>query len=72
MPRRVFEFKCEDGHISQQFTYDDVEEINCKECGKQAWRIISPVRSKLDPVKGDFPGATMKWAKEHERAAAKK
>jgi hypothetical protein len=30
-------------------------------------KIISPVRSKLDPLSGDFLGATVKWMKNREQ-----
>ena len=29
--------------------------------------MISPVRSKLDPISGDFLGATVKWMKNREQ-----
>lgn len=45
-------------------------EVRCK-CGSKATRLISPVRTHLDALSGDFPGAAMKWAKEHEKAAKK-
>tara|TARA_B110000858_G_C17596632_1_gene378115 strand:+ start:611 stop:742 length:132 start_codon:yes stop_codon:yes gene_type:complete len=36
-----------------------------------ASRIISPVRSLLDPISGDFAGATMKWARDREKKIQK-
>jgi hypothetical protein len=36
-----------------------------------ARKIISPVRSLLDPISGDFAGATMKWARDRERKMKK-
>jgi hypothetical protein len=32
-----------------------------------AQRIISPVRCSLDHISGEFPGATMKWAKQRQQ-----
>jgi hypothetical protein len=34
---------------------------------KDAKRVISPIRSVLEPHSGDFAGATMKWARDRER-----
>lgn len=63
--RKIFDFRCEDGHVEEQFVERDAV-VRCK-CGKTAKRIISPVRCQLDPISGHFPGATMRWEKEHER-----
>lgn len=61
--RRLFDFKCTDGHVTEQFVDDETYESICKLCGKPATRIISPVRSMLDPISGNFPKATEKWVK---------
>lgn len=63
--RKIFDFKCPDGHITEHFVLPD-SDVRCH-CGKKAKRIISPVKCQLDAVSGHFPGATMKWIKEHER-----
>jgi hypothetical protein len=65
--RRLFEFKCEDGHISEQLANDDVYTSTCRECDKPATRLISAVRVNLDPISGDFPKATNKWVKNREQ-----
>ena len=64
--RQIFDYRCENGHIEEQFVERGTV-CRCK-CGAESHRIISPVRCQLDPTSGDFPGATMKWIKEHERA----
>lgn len=46
------------------------DEVRCK-CGEVSRRLISPIRCKLDGTSGDFPGASLKWARDHERAARK-
>lgn len=66
---KVYDFKCPKGHITEQFVSDFTEEADCLECGESAWRIISGGNFKLDAISGDFPGATLKWAREHEKAA---
>jgi len=65
--RMLFDFKCPENHIAEHYVSSDVTEFLCSECGLTATRIISPVRAKLDPISGDFPGATIKWAKNREQ-----
>lgn len=67
----LFEFRCPDGHIEEHFAYSTEKAAMCS-CGLESKRIISPVRCKLDPASGDFPGATLKWIKEKEQAAKPK
>lgn len=64
--KRLFEFKCEDDHITEQFVNSEDRTSDCRTCGKPAKRIISAPRVSLDPISGDFPGATMKWARNRE------
>ena len=57
----LFDFECSGGHIEEHFVSSDVREVECPHCHKPATRIQSPVRSALDPISGDFKGATDKW-----------
>jgi hypothetical protein len=63
----LFDFKCENGHVHERLTSHNTNYLVCPECGKQAKKIISPVRSKLDPLSGDFLGATAKWMRNREQ-----
>jgi hypothetical protein len=65
--RIILEFKCEDGHVNERFVEDDCTHIPCLDCDKMARRIVSAVRSKLDPISGDFMGATRQWEKNREQ-----
>lgn len=65
--RRLFDFQCSDNHVTEALVSVHTTEHPCKVCAKQAQRIISPVRAKLDAISGDFPGATIKWAKAREK-----
>ena len=56
--RIMVEFKCEDGHINERLVDSECTHIPCLDCDKIANRIVSAVRSKLDPISGDFMGAT--------------
>ena len=66
MSRRIYDFQCPDGHKAEAFVDSEVRSLPCFQCGLFAERIVSPVRSMLDPISGDFPGATMKWAKNRQ------
>ena len=65
--RKLFEFECPDAHTTEQLVYSEVRESACRVCGKPAMRVISMPRVSLDPISGDFPGETMKWAKRREQ-----
>lgn len=66
--RRLFEFVCRSGHVSESLAYPETQEILCRTCDEPAQRIISAVRSKLEGITGDFPTAYDKWARVHEEA----
>ena len=61
MTRRMFEYVCEDGHISEALVDEEVREISCRSCGKPATRIVSAVQMKLEPFTGSFPTAYDAW-----------
>ena len=66
MARRIFEFVCEDGHLSDKLVDSECRATHCPICDKTAERIISTPMVKLEGVTGDFPGASMQW--ERKRA----
>jgi hypothetical protein len=45
---KIRDFQCPDGHTQEYFVSDDVVLTRC-ECGKDAKRVISPIRSVLEP-----------------------
>lgn len=63
MPRRMFDFKCENSHITESFVDVDTKEVQCGECDGKATRIVSPTTIALDPISGQFLGATAKWSR---------
>ena len=63
----LFDFKCEDGHVNERLVKSGVTHTPCLDCNKMAEKIISPVRSALDPISGDFLGATEKLAKNRQQ-----
>ena len=64
---KVFEFKCKQGHIFEQFVESDITVSRC-DCGANATKIVSATQHILDGSSGDFPGRHMKWVREHEKA----
>jgi len=60
----MFEFVCEDGHISEALVDDTVRELSCRACGKHSTRIVSMVRSKLEGISGAFPSAYDAWERK--------
>lgn len=61
---RIYDFQCPNGHIFESFVDPQLMHLPCTQCTDVADRLISPVRSILDPISGTFPGATMKWARD--------
>lgn len=65
---RVFEFLCPDGHFSEAFVDSSIRLHPCKECNKDAQRVVSTGTVKLEGITGAFPGAYDRW----ERVRAEK
>ena len=73
MPRRMFDFECKDSHITESFVDVDTKEVQCSVCDGTATRILTPPRIYLDPISGDHPSATAKWARQRaEKLAVEK
>ena len=58
---RMYDFRCEEGHVQEVLIRDDTREITCGECGLPAIRQIPAPRSRLDGTSGDFPTAADAW-----------
>ena len=67
---RVFDFKCDAGHRYEAFVSSEVRSLVCH-CGLTSTRQLSAPAFHLDGASGHFPGAAMKWEREHELAAKK-
>ena len=65
--RAIYEFRCKEGHTQDKYTDSECVSVPCLYCGNKAERIVSAVRCKLDPISGDFMGATRKWEKNREQ-----
>lgn len=66
MSRKIFDARCETCETVFE-TFDYLEAAVRCSCGGDAKRIISPVRTHLEGVSGDFPGAAIKWERDHAR-----
>lgn len=65
----LFDFRCNECEKTEEhWTKSDVREMRCS-CGGTQVRLIGGKMAILDPLSGDYPGATMKWARHHEKAA---
>lgn len=61
--RRMFDYKCPLGHKFEAFVeVADKTKLPCKTCGKASSRILTYGGPVLDPISGDFPSATRRWA----------
>lgn len=69
MAKRMFEFVCDNNHISEKLIDENVRETECAVCGNLATRIVSAVRCDLEGITGDFPGAYAKWNNVHREAS---
>jgi hypothetical protein len=65
MPRRIFDFKCSNNHITERYIDTEIRQIDCPDCGELSERIISPV------LIGGYLGSEQ-WARKHEKAALDK
>jgi len=71
MAKRIFEFVCKDGHLTEAYIDSELRTTKCKVCDQTADRIVSKPMVKLEGVTGDFPGAAMQWErKRNEKIAA--
>ena len=61
--RKIFEFLCGDAHLSERLVDEEVRILPCLTCGKEAHRIVSAPRAKLEGITGAFPGAYDRWAR---------
>lgn len=68
--RRIFEFACDQGHVTERYVDEQVMCIQCPHCKYLAVanRIVSAPQIKLEGITGSFPGAYDRW----ERVRAEK
>jgi hypothetical protein len=64
--KRMFEFCCEDFHVTEAYVDDSIRVRACPICSQDAKRIISTPMFKLEGITGQFPTAYDAW--ERKRA----
>lgn len=70
--RRMYEFVCESGHLTEALVVYETPGVPCK-CGEQAHRIISAPSINLEGWSGSFPSAWLKFDHKHrEKLAAER
>jgi hypothetical protein len=71
--RRIYDVRCTDpscNEITEVFgRAEDV--FRCGACSAPANTIVSPGHFTLEGTSGDFPGAAIKWERDHVRRAQK-
>ena len=67
--RRIYEFRCNDGHITEKYIGYETTVIDCDVCGQAANRIVSAPRVELDGTDPVYVSAYDKWAKVREEKA---
>ena len=66
MALRMFDFRCDVGHVHERLVESAVRFVLCQTCGRPANRLIAAPRCQLDGCSGDFPSAAMKWEANRE------
>ena len=61
--KRMFDFLCDNGHVSERLVDDSIRTLECSECDKETVRVISSPQVKLEGFSGAFPDAYDRWAK---------
>lgn len=63
----LYDCKCINGHSFEKMIKMILRDsiLECPECGEDATTVVSPVRSKLDGTDPSWPGAYMKWERDH-------
>ena len=67
---KVYDFRCSNGHITEEFVESTVTTSRCG-CGANSTRMVSAPSFHLNGADASWPGAHMKWVKEHEKAGNK-
>ena len=61
--KRLFDFLCDEGHVTEALREDSVRTISCPICGKDAVKSVSAPTIKLEGFTGAFPDAYDRWTR---------
>jgi uncharacterized protein (UPF0212 family) len=70
MPRRIFEFLCEQSHRTEAFVDVETQEHTCPVCGSLSKRVVSAPNMKLEGWSGSFPTAADTWVRKRSEKIA--
>lgn len=65
---RVYDFKCPQDHVEEHVVKDHTVTEHPCHCGAIGVRQLSAPPVHLEGYSGSFPGAALKWEREHEKA----
>jgi hypothetical protein len=66
MSKRMYDFRCNNGHVTEHLVDPLLRFIVCPTCLILARRLIGTPRAVLDGCSGDFPTAADKWERDRE------
>ena len=70
----IYSFRCKDCRVNSEKLIPmrdrDLPQV-CEDCGGVLERQIDKPRFKLDPISGDFPGASIEWEKRRKDQLAR-
>ena len=61
MSKRIYDFVCPNDHVTESLVDSDHTTAKCTVCSKDAIRVVSAPRIKLDGCSGHFPSASDRW-----------
>jgi hypothetical protein len=70
MPRRMFEFICDNGHRTEDLVDTECHATPCRECGSDSTRVMSAPTMKLEGWTGSFPTAYDAWERKRSEKLA--
>ena len=66
MSKRLFDFRCANGHIHEELVPSDWRSVPCDQCNQPANRLIAAPHVQLEGITGAFPSAAAAWEKRRE------
>lgn len=64
--KKIYDFRCPKGHLFESYVESETKTMPCNICKQDSIRVVSCGGFILDPISGDYPSATRKWAKMRE------
>ena len=61
--RRLFDFKCGNGHVNEKFVDTETSEVQCPDCELKARKIVTPV--KVNREKNSWK-EVRRWSKQRQ------